>query len=97
MPESALRKALTAIGQALSGIDEDLERHAAGQGNVSSPEQLSEIRNQLTQMASQLSSSQLPPREQRLRGASRVITDSWSSDNPLGSKILEAERLYLKA
>ncbi|MET8183701.1 hypothetical protein [Streptomyces sp. NPDC005336] len=48
-------------------------------------------------MAEQLSASKLPPREQRLRGVSRVIADSWPHDSPLGAMILESEQLYLKA
>ncbi|MEU9214802.1 hypothetical protein [Streptomyces sp. NPDC048415] len=97
MSETTAQKALNATTQALSGIDEELERHAAGQGRVSSAKQLASIREQLTQMAQQLSSSQLPPKAQRLRGAGHVVADSWPYDSSLGVVILEAEQLYLKA
>jgi len=95
--EATVRKALTATTRALSGIDEELDRHTAGQGRVSSAKQLASIREQLAQMELQLSSPELPPRAGRLRGAGRVIADSWPYDSPLGSMILEAEQLYLKA
>ncbi|WP_129307505.1 hypothetical protein [Streptomyces sp. L2] len=81
----------------MSGIDEDLLRHTASHGRVSSTQQLAALREQLEQVAVQLSSSPLPPKPQRLRGIGRVITDSWPYDNPLASLILEAEQLYLKA
>jgi hypothetical protein len=95
--ESAVQKALAATEQALSGIDEELERHAAGHGRVSSAGQLTSIRDQLTRMALQLSSPPLPPRPQRVRGVGRVIADSWPYDSPLAALILDAERLYLQA
>ncbi|MGW7378544.1 hypothetical protein [Streptomyces sp. NPDC054794] len=47
--------------------------------------------------AQQLSSPELPPEEQRLRGAAHVVADSWPYDNPLGAAVLEAEQLYLRA
>ncbi|MEV0639654.1 hypothetical protein AB0I77_32910 [Streptomyces sp. NPDC050619] len=97
MSESTAQKARAVIERALSGIDEELERHAAGQGRMSSPGQLASIREQLTQMAQQLSAPHLPPKEQRLRGVGRVIADSWPYDNALGGLILEAEQLYLRA
>lgn len=97
MSESAVQKALAATGQALSGIDEELERHAAGHGRVSSAGQLASIRDQLTQMTRQLSSPPLPPRPQRVRGVGRVIADSWPYDGPLAALVLDAERLYLQA
>ncbi|WP_406443206.1 hypothetical protein OHB14_30060 [Streptomyces sp. NBC_01613] len=93
----AVQKALVATEQALSGIDEELERHAAGHGRVSSAEQLVSIRDQLAQMALQLTSPRLPPRGQRLRGVGRVVGDSWPYGNVLGGLILEAEQLYLNA
>ncbi|WP_369246959.1 hypothetical protein [Streptomyces sp. R41] len=97
MSESAVQRALAASEQALSGIDEELERHAAGHGRVSSAGQLTAIRDQLTQMMLQLSSSPLPPRPRRVRGAGRVIADSWPYGSPLAALILDAERLYLQA
>ncbi|MFK0155286.1 hypothetical protein ACIQVK_24815 [Streptomyces sp. NPDC090493] len=97
MSEKTTQKALSLTRKALSGIDEELQLHTEGRGRVSSAQQLSSIRGQLEQVAVQLSSSALPPTPQRLRGIGRVITDSWPYDNPLGSLILEAERLYLKA
>jgi hypothetical protein len=97
MPESPVQKALAVITRALRGIDEELDRHAAGQGRVSSAKQLASIRAQLSQMELQLSSPELPPRTERLRGVGRVIADSWPYDSPLGSTILEAEQLYLKS
>ncbi|WP_369259832.1 hypothetical protein [Streptomyces sp. R35] len=97
MSESAVQKALAATEQALSGIDEEMERHAAGHGRVSSPRQLTSIRDQLAQMALQLLSSALPPKPQRVRGVGRVIADSWPYDGPLAALILDAERLYLQA
>jgi hypothetical protein len=95
--ESTAQKALAATRQALSGIDEELQRHTDGHGRVSSAQQLTSLREQLEQVAVQLSTSPLPPKPQRLRGIGRVITDSWPYDNPLGSLILEAEQLYLRA
>jgi hypothetical protein len=92
-----VQKALAATEGALSGVDEELERQAAGQGSVSGTRQLTQIRSQLIRMADQLSSPELPPKEQRVRGAGRVIADSWSYGSPLGAAILEAEQLYLKA
>jgi hypothetical protein len=92
-----VQKALAATERALSGIDEELERHAAGQGSVSSTGQLTQIRSQLTRIADQLASPELPPKEQRVRGMGRVIADSWPYDSPLGAVILKAEQLYLKA
>ena len=83
--------------QALSGIDAELERHATCHGRMSSTAQLTFIRGQLAQMAEQLSSPPLPPRQQRLRGVGRVIAESWPFDSPLASEIMEAERLYLQA
>lgn len=68
MSELAIRKALTATARALSGVDEELQRHGVGQGRVSNAKQLASIREQLTLMETQLSSSQLPPKEQRVRG-----------------------------
>ncbi len=97
MTESAVQKALAAIERALSGIDEELERHASGQGSVSNPAQLATLRTQLVQAARQLADPPLPSKGQRLRGIGRVIADSWPYDNPLGGMILEAEQLYLKA
>ncbi|WP_399926915.1 hypothetical protein [Streptomyces kanamyceticus] len=92
-----MQKALAATEQALSGIDEELERHAAGRGSVSNPGQLAHLREQLVHVVQQLSAPPLPPKEQRLRGVGRVVADSWPYDNPLGGMILEAEQLYLKA
>lgn len=97
MSELAIRKALTATARALSGVDEELQRHGVGQGRVSNAKQLAAIREQLTLMETQLSSSQLPPKEQRVRGAGRAVADSWPFDSALGAMVLEAEQLYLKA
>ncbi|WP_406477214.1 hypothetical protein [Streptomyces sp. NBC_01615] len=97
MSESAVQKALAATEEALSGIDEELERHAAGHGRVSSPRQLTSIRDQLAQMVLHLSSSPLPPKPQRVRGVGRVIADSWTYDSPLAALVLDADRLYLQA
>ncbi|MET7361048.1 hypothetical protein ABZS76_21745 [Streptomyces sp. NPDC005562] len=97
MSESAARKALAAIERALVGIDQELERHVAGRGSVSGPEQLGRIRDQLAGAARELSTPPLPSRAQRPRGIGRVVTDSWPYDNPLGGMILEAEQLYLEA
>ncbi|MFH8608422.1 hypothetical protein ACH4D5_13170 [Streptomyces sp. NPDC018029] len=97
MSESAVQKALAVSERALSGIDEELARHAAGRGSVSNPGQLAALRAQLLQVVQQLAAPPLPPKDQRLRGIGRVIADSWPYDNPLGGMILEAERLYLDA
>ena len=97
MSRPAAQKALAATERALSAIGEELARHAAGQGSVSSTGQLTQIRGQLTRIADQLSSPELPPKAQRVRGVGRVIADSWPYDSPLGAAILEAEQLYLKA
>ncbi|MFI1680611.1 hypothetical protein [Streptomyces sp. NPDC020607] len=97
MSEPTTRKALATTERALSEIDQELERHAAGRGQVSTPGQLTSLRRQLAQMAAQLSTPQLPAKDQRVRGIGRVVADSWPYDNPLGGTILEAERLYLKA
>lgn len=97
MSQKAAQRGLAAIGQALSGVDEELERHAVGRGRLSSAEQLAWIRRQLEQMAQQLSAPELPPKEQRLRGAGQVVADSWPYGNPLGAPVLEAEQLYLRA
>ncbi|MCF3119306.1 hypothetical protein IPZ68_06230 [Streptomyces arenae] len=83
MPDSAVQKAVAATEQALSGIDEELERHAAGQGSVSDPKQLTALRAQLSRVAQQLSAPPLPPKEQRLRGIGRPVADSWPY-SPLG-------------
>ncbi|MGW3409788.1 hypothetical protein [Streptomyces sp. NPDC000888] len=64
---------------------------------MSNARQLVSIREQLALMETQLSSSQLPPKAQRLRGAGRAVADSWPFDSALGAMILEAEQLYLKA
>ncbi|MFF4506636.1 hypothetical protein [Streptomyces sp. NPDC001401] len=97
MSRPAAQKALDATERALSGVDEELERHATGQGSVSSAGQLTWIRSQLTRIADQLASPELPPKEQRACGVGRVITDSWPCDSRLSAAILEAEQLYLKA
>lgn len=99
MSESAIQRACAAITRAIFGIDEEMERHAAGHGHVSNTKELASIREQLTQMALQLqsSSAQLPPEAQRLCGAGHLVADSWPYDSPLGVMILEAEQLYLKA
>lgn len=97
MSEKAVEKALAVTRRALPEIDEELTRHAAGDGRVSSTGQLASIREQLARMEAQLSSPPLPPKQQRLRGAGHVIADSWPYDSPLGSVILDAERLYLRA
>lgn len=97
MSESARRKALAAAERALRGIEQELERHAAGRGTVGDPGQLDRLRGQLVLMARELAAPPLPPEEQRSRGIGRVVADSWPHYHPLGGMILAAEQLYCEA
>jgi hypothetical protein len=89
-----IRKAIQSIAEAIAGIEAELKRHSDGRGEVSSPAQLTALKNALLRMRVELESGQVSLSEV---GVGRVIADSWPFDNRLGEMIAQAEQDYRRA
>lgn len=87
---------LAFIANALNAVEAEQEKHNAGRGSVSNGQQLELIRSKLLTMSTQISSGDVPPKEERIRGIGRMVTDSWPLNNELGEVLIEAEQRYLK-
>lgn len=86
-------RALEAVEQAMSALNEEMARHERGEGRVGNIHQLRGVREQLEVMHRQLSGN-LPPREHRVWGAGRMIVDEWPLNSELGNLVLRAEQAY---
>jgi len=88
-------KALHAIRVAKSAVDQELERHRAGAGTVSTPQQLASIKEQLDVWECEIVNGVIKPRQSRDRGMGHMISDSWPLGSPLGELVLKAEEIYV--
>lgn len=91
---NCIGKAVQAVTKAVAAIEAELQRHSDGRGEVSSPAQLTTLKDALLRMRAELQSGQISLSEV---GVGRVIADSWPFDSRLGQMIVQAEQDYRRA
>ncbi|PEI02905.1 hypothetical protein CRM79_06580 [Pantoea agglomerans] len=62
--------------------------------SVSSVSQLSKFKKTFSNILTIIKSDNLPPKNERVIGISRIIVDQWPFDLELGSIIIDAEQAY---
>lgn len=80
-----------AVDIALAGVQEELAKHRAGSGTVSTPQQLELIEKELTEMLQDLRQGRFMPERMWL---GHCVVDSWPLTHMLTEQICAAAQAY---
>lgn len=71
-----------------------LAQRAAGVAGDGTVGELQQIDAELRALETRLASGQLPPKDERWLGATRIVTDTWPFESKLGQHILKLADRY---
>lgn len=94
MKMTKVNKAVAKIQKAIDELEKAIINNDIKVLSVSSAPQLSKFKETLSIILTIIKSDNLPPKNERVIGISRVIVDQWPCDLELGSILIDAEQAY---
>lgn len=96
MKMTKVNKAVAKIQKAIDELEKAITTKDIKVLSVSSVSQLSKFKETFSIILTIIKSDNLPPKDERFIGISRVVIDQWPFDLELGSIIIDAEQAYME-
>lgn len=94
MKMTKVKKAVVKIQKAIDELEKAIITQDIKVLSVSSVSQLTKFKETFSNILMIIKSDNLPPKNERVIGISRVIVDQWPFDLELGIIIIDAEQAY---
>jgi len=89
--DKAIDRAMNFVQKALTELENEIQRHHAGEEKYGTSTQLGMFKKTLENMRDELQSNNV---SFACGGMGRIIADSWPFDSELGKFLLQAEQSY---